>query len=237
MSISEIYSKAHYHKFEIKKLESILESNSKTFDSPKLLDVGFGKGVFLNMAKKHKYDVYGVDVNQDYVDTANKNGFKCFNINQIDQLPAKFDIILFSHLIEHLKFEDLTSVLNIYIDKLSPTGKIIILTPLLTPKFYYDYTHEKPYYPQSIRHAFGSNQEEISFKKGQVELELTDIYFFRDSYRTRTWRSYYIQKDNEFKHFFTKYINVFLASIYLLSGGRIGEKASWMGVYVKKIVG
>jgi cyclopropane fatty-acyl-phospholipid synthase-like methyltransferase len=235
MSISEIYSNAHYHKFEVKKLESILASNAKTAANQKLLDVGFGKGVFLNMAQKYQYEVYGVDVNQEYVDTANKNGFKCFNINQIDQLPAQFDIILFSHLIEHLKYEDLTTVLTIYIEKLAPNGKIIILTPQLTPKFYYDFTHEKPYYPQSIRHAFGSNQEEISFKKTNVELELVDIYFFKDSYRTRTWRSYYIQKDNELKHFLTKYINVFLASIYLLSGGRIGEKASWMGVYVKKV--
>ncbi len=237
MRISDIYNQAHYHKFEIKKLEHILATNAKQLDSPTLLDVGFGKGVFLNMAAKYKYDVYGVDVNQEYVDRANLAGFKCFNVNQVNQLPGQFDVILFSHLIEHLKYEDLSTVLNMYIEKLAPNGKIIILTPLLTPKFYYDFTHEKPYYPQSIRHAFGSNQEEISFKKTNVQLELKDIYFFRDSYRTRTWRSYYIKENNGFKHFLTTYINVFLAGIYLLSGGRIGEKASWMGVYVKKVVG
>jgi SAM-dependent methyltransferase len=235
MTISEIYSNAHYHKFEIKKMEQVLKANSAGGKNPKILDVGFGKGVFLEMGKKYNYEVYGVDVNQEYVDSANKNGFKCFNINQLDELPGQFDIILFSHLIEHIKYEDLKTVLGIYIEKLKDAGKIIILTPQLTAKFYYDFTHEKPYYPQSIRHAFGDNQEEISFKKGSAELELTDVYFFNDSYRTRTWRSYYIKKDNEVKFFLTKYLNAFLAAIYLLSNGRIGEKASWMGIYSKKL--
>lgn len=236
MPISDIYNKAHYHKFEIKKLKQILASNAQQLSSPKLLDVGFGKGVFLEMARKLTYEVYGVDVNQDYVDAANSKGFTCYNPGQIDELPDGFDIILMSHLVEHIKYEDLKVILNAYIEKLTPNGKLIILTPLLTPKFYYDFTHEKPYYPQSIRHAFGSNQEELSFKKTNVQLELDDVYFFRDSYRTRTWRSYYIQKNNVLKHTLTTYINVFLASIYLLSGGRIGEKASWMGIYSKKTI-
>lgn len=105
-----------------------------------------------------------------------------------------------------------------------------MITPVYGERFYHDFTHVRPYLPQSIRHAFGQIGSPISFGETQL-IELTDIYFFKDPYRTRLWRSFYV--GNKVEKLFTKLLNKFFDFAWNITDGRIGVTSSWCGIYQK----
>lgn len=233
LDFSSVLGQAHYHNVEFgiiaKKLREHTTSCSRHF-----LDVGFGLGKYLDLAKDLGYTSIGIEVNSEYISNAAAKGYSCFHFDSINEIKIEFDVILISHVIEHLKPDELVDVLETYIKMLNTNGILIIASPLRGERFYYDITHIRPYYPQSIWHSFGGNFEELSFRRSSNTLQLKDIYFIRDCYRTRNFRSYYINEGFGIKSAFLKIINYTMAGLYLMSGSRIGIRASWLGVYAKK---
>ncbi|MCX7990598.1 MAG: class I SAM-dependent methyltransferase [Proteobacteria bacterium] len=75
----------------------------------KLLEIGCGKGFFLDMAKKRGAVVFGVDINKKAIDFAQKNfGLNNTFAGTIDDFLSgskeqDFDIVCLFHVIEHLK--------------------------------------------------------------------------------------------------------------------------------------
>jgi SAM-dependent methyltransferase len=229
--IEKLFKAAHYHKYEKKRLNKIF-SDYYLNGARNVLDVGCGYGTYMRLLKNLDYQVVGVDVNPVQVKKNVEEGFKCYTVEEFkDKKVEPFDIILMSHLIEHLNHEGLLQLMQFYMRYLKDGGKIIIATPLATERFWYDYTHIRPYMPQSIWHAFGSNVEEISIAKQDFYLQLKDIYFIKDCYRTRKKRSYYIQKTNGVFYFLINWYNALLAVVYIGSAANIGVKMSWIGVY------
>ena len=226
--IDKLFSAAHYHHAEQRVIESILSRLSPN-RGVKLLDVGCGRGAFAPLLARLGFDFYGVDSSSDMIDLARKNGHNAMSIQELDASGQKFDVVLISHVVEHLHFKDLYEFMQHYIKKLSPGGTLILATPLLGSNFYFDFTHERPYYPQAIWQVFGNYKDSLSIQKRE-SLRLVDIYFVRDSFRTREWRSYYV-RENYPMYLMTRVWNGILASAYLLSGFRIGPKVSWIGVY------
>jgi SAM-dependent methyltransferase len=233
LDYSSVLNKAQYHNVEFgiiaKKLRTHISGSSRHF-----LDVGFGRGKYLDLAKDLGYTSSGIEVNREYINNASAKGYSCFHLDSIDDIKFKFDVILISHVIEHLKPEQLVDVLETYIKMLTTDGILIIASPLRGERFYYDITHIRPYYPQSIWHSFGGNLEELSFGRSRSTLQLKDIYFIRDCYRTRNFRSYYINDGLGIESAFLKLVNYTMAGLYILSGSRIGIRASWLGIYSKK---
>ena len=76
-------------------------------DDSKILDFGCNTGYFANMIKKRnpKSEVYGADINKFALNYARKRykDIQFFNINERFYKNYKFDIIVLSHVLEHVK--------------------------------------------------------------------------------------------------------------------------------------
>jgi SAM-dependent methyltransferase len=139
-----------------------------------------------------------------------------------------FDVVFLSHLIEHVTPDALVALVPRLCARLARNGRMIMLSPTPGERFYHDFSHIRPYLPQSIRHAFGATGMPISYGEAGL-LEMVDIHFFKDPYRTRLWRSFYVNRG--IKGAFTRQYNRLLDVLWRASGGRIGKTASWLGVY------
>ena len=64
-------------------------------------------------------------------------------------------LVFLSHLVEHLPPADLVLLIPRLCALLVPDGRLVLITPLLGERFFHDFSHIRPYYPQSLRHAFG----------------------------------------------------------------------------------
>jgi 2-polyprenyl-3-methyl-5-hydroxy-6-metoxy-1,4-benzoquinol methylase len=225
-----ILAKAHYHNIEKNIIDNYLMVETKT-KKISLLDVGCGIGEYVSTFKKYNVQFTGVDISKEMVDNANSVGHNAILLDDLKKQDGLFDVVFISHVIEHLDSETLVEFLNFYISKIKKDGILILLSPLGVDNFYYDITHVRAYYPQAIWQMWGGYSSSLSIQKNE-QLRLDNIYFVKDSYRTRKWRSYYM-KDNKIAFYCTKIINYILASFYLISNARIGRKTSWIGFYKK----
>ena len=228
LNYNSLIKKAHYHNIEKDILKRIL-ADLKKQGSESLLDVGCGMGEYVKLFNETGLKFEGVDLSEEMISIANKNGHHAFTLEELKRSNKRYDIVLISHVIEHLHYKELIDFMHFYIDRLNVNGRLILLSPLLVENFYYDFTHERPYYPQAIWQMFGDYNNSLSVKK-KVLIRLDDIYFVKDCFRTRTWRSYYLNQ-NKLSFSLTCIYNYFLASIYLITGARFGKKVSWIGIY------
>lgn len=232
-SYTKITKQAHYHRAE----EQIIRAKllSFYFKGAKILDVGFGRGRHLSIAREIGYETYGTDVNEEYVLAGMVSGHTCYSPADLKKLDFKFDVILISHVIEHLETVGVVELIRDCIGHMKDGSSLIIASPVLGDRFYYDMTHVRPYYPQSIWHIFGSNSEEASIKRSSERLRLVDLAYVRDSFRLRNARGYYINDGLGLIYHIIRAMNYFLASLYLLSIYKIGRNASWIGCYKLEI--
>lgn len=120
------------HKIEIMKLRKKLNEIAYS-PTNKILDIACGISVF---GKTFGDQVYGIDLNPQAVKFANKNGIKATlgNIEKKWKFPAKyFDIVICSHIIEHLINPD--HLLEESKRVLKDGGLLIIATPNLAAWF------------------------------------------------------------------------------------------------------
>ena len=105
---------------------------------------------------------------------------------------------------------------------------------VLGERFYYDFTHVRPYYPQSVRMLFGGITTAMS-TKSRYSAELDDVFFFRDSFKLRLFQAFYPASSAlpVFKKILSA-VNSCFSFIHYYSGGKIGGTASWLGIYTVK---
>lgn len=221
---------AHYQSLEYDRMSSLLAKWQAERDtSLSVLDFGCGHGKYLKLFSGIGCQVAGVDINPAYVDEARSAGFACYNDAEFfERDNDRYDVIVLSHLIEHLPPEALTPLLESLCHRLAEDGRLIVITPVPGENFYHDFSHIRPYLPQSIRHAFGQSGAPISYGEKKL-IALSDIHFFKDPYKTRFWRSYYFGTGP--RRFLSKCLNASFDMLWRATGGRIGITASWLGVY------
>lgn len=98
-------------------------------DDGRLLDIGFGKGDFIYLAKRIGWSVSGVDPDPVAVRNAQDMGLtvKQGGIEVLDDATEKFDAITLSHVIEHV--HDPVGTLERANALLNPDGCLYIETP------------------------------------------------------------------------------------------------------------
>lgn len=121
---------------------------------PKAIDLGCGRGEWLELLGENGFEAYGVDLNEGMLEACKEKGFKveCKNaIDMIKELENESLLVVSSfHLIEHISFEDLQVVVQEALRVLKPGGLLILETPnpenikIATSNFYLDPTHTKP---------------------------------------------------------------------------------------------
>ena len=115
----------------LKQFEEKLNYCSKLFPKKgRLLDVGCATGVFLDMARKHGWEVEGVEVSRDLAAYAQDN-FKlkvhCLDLTKDNLNSPPFDVITLFDLIEHVP--DVNKMIKGCLNNLSDNGILIIRTP------------------------------------------------------------------------------------------------------------
>jgi SAM-dependent methyltransferase len=125
-----------------------------------VLDIGCGRGEFLDLAKKNDIKATGVDTNQEMVANCISMGLDVKEIDAISYLESvddnSIDGIFMDQVVEHLEPAYLVRLLKLCHNKMSDGSYIIIETvnPLCLiafVNFYIDMTHKRPMHPETLR--------------------------------------------------------------------------------------
>ena len=98
-----------------------------------LLDIGCGRGIFLNEAKRKGYKVWGIDFDKDNIKIAKERyGLENVYVMSVEKLSnkflqEKFDIISFFEVLEHL--DNLSQFIEQIKKILKPKGYIVLSVP------------------------------------------------------------------------------------------------------------
>ena len=126
-----------------------------------VLDIGSGRGIFLELLKEKGIKGYGIDTNDDLISYCKRkdlNVQKDDVITHLKKLNNKsLDGIFISHIIEHLKHEDIIYMLKLCYEKMQYSSYIVIATPNIlnmtvsSNTFYTDPTHITHVHPEFIK--------------------------------------------------------------------------------------
>lgn len=130
-----------------------------------VLDIGCGRGEFLELLKDNDINARGVDVNKDMVDYCNSKGLDVEMQDAIAYLEKtedkSLDGIFIDQVVEHLEPDYLLKLLLLCNQKLKYGYYLVAETvnPLSLvsfANFYIDLTHKKPVHPETLKFIFGS---------------------------------------------------------------------------------
>ena len=136
------------------KLASYLFTRFGIKKGAKLLEVGCGRGDFLEAFQQLGADVYGLDRSETAAANLAQLQVKKTDVS-IESFPFEdntFDIVYHKSLIEHLYSPD--NLMRESYRVIRRGGRVIILTPdwpSLMKVFYEDFTHSRPYDTTSLR--------------------------------------------------------------------------------------
>lgn len=145
-----------------------------------IVDLGCGRGEWLNLLEEHGYNGIGVDVNQEALKVCEYNGIKTVYmdvISYLKTLPSESVKLLTSfQLIEHLEMNQLLELFQETGRVMRKDGFIIFETPnpvnvnVGAASFYLDPTHKRPVHPQLLEFLAEQNGlTDIEFAYWQQE--------------------------------------------------------------------
>lgn len=125
-----------------------------------VLDIGCGRGEFLELARDRGINARGIDVNEDMINFCKSKGLSVELKDAIEALceieDKTLDGIFISQVVEHLSPDYLINMLNLCNRKMKYGFYIIIETvnPLSLfslANFYIDLSHVKPVHPETLK--------------------------------------------------------------------------------------
>ena len=157
-----------------------------------ILDVGCGIGENLTLLRNEGYkNVVGTDVSREMLDIARKAGHNCIPPGELRCLEG-YDVMLFSHILEHIEYRDIQNFLEGYFALSKPDSYVIICMPILYDAFYNDIDHIKPYYPKGLCAMF-SNILMSKQYTSKFNLKIIDLHYLRSSLVPYNLRSRHIR--------------------------------------------
>ena len=126
----------------------------------KAVDLGCGRGEWLELIKGLGFDAVGVDLDQGMLDACNELGLKAVKADALAFIAAIPDesqfVVSAFHVVEHITFEQLQTLVSEALRILKPGGLLIMETPnpenivVATKNFYLDPTHQRPIPPELL---------------------------------------------------------------------------------------
>ena len=128
----------------------------KYFSPPgPVLDVGCGRGTFLELLKSKGIEPVGVDSSARAVEICKRKGFERVSegdaLSFLAQAQGQFTGIYCGHVIEHMPPADVAEFLRLSYEALKPGGRLVLVTPnpmdlqVMGEWFWLDLTHVRPY--------------------------------------------------------------------------------------------
>jgi O-antigen chain-terminating methyltransferase len=148
---------------EIKRKQAVYLPHFQEAARPEapVLDLGCGRGEFLEAAKEAGIPARGVDINPEMAALGRELGLEVVTSDGLEYLrglpEASLGGILMSQVIEHLSLDELIELVGLCASRLVPGGVLIAET--INPQclatfagaFYLDLTHNKPIHPEAAR--------------------------------------------------------------------------------------
>ena len=139
-----------------------IEKISSKKEDISILDIGCGRGEWLELVKEQGYKAKGIDTNYQMIQECQKTSLDvelAEALNYLRNLPSNsFSMITAFHVIEHLpSFDTVLILLEQCYRVLKPNGMIIFETPnprnilVGSSDFYLDPSHKNPLHPLSMK--------------------------------------------------------------------------------------
>lgn len=165
-----------------------LEIFKKIDQNVNVVDVGCGRGEWLQLLQENGIDAFGVDTDEGMLENAKKLGLNVKLIDAIEYLKSLDDESIYAisgfHIAEHLDFELLKELVKESFRVLKPAGLLILETPnpenikIATCDFYLDPTHIKPIPPNLLSFLpefYGFKRTKILRLQEDKELKNSDF--------------------------------------------------------------
>lgn len=132
-----------------------------------VLDIGCGRGEFLELLRQQGISGRGLDLNPEMVEVCKARGLDAINGDAVGYLRGVPDSslggIIALQVIEHLEPVYLAEMLSLAYDKLRPGGRMVLET--INPacwvaffeSFIRDLTHQKPVHPDTLQYLLQAN--------------------------------------------------------------------------------
>jgi 2-polyprenyl-3-methyl-5-hydroxy-6-metoxy-1,4-benzoquinol methylase len=138
----------------------------------RVLDLGSGRGLFLELLRTAGIDGIGVDGSEEVSAEVRGRGFTVHTadvltfLRQAAEEKQSYDGVFCSHLIEHLSGELAIELVSLVATVVRPGGRVVFVTPNIanplvgTKVFWLDLTHVRPY-PRLLLQAL---LDEVGFR-------------------------------------------------------------------------
>jgi len=158
---------------EIKKQQASYVSYFKK--GGKVLDLGCGRGEFIEILEENGIEAEGIDINGQMIEICRDKGLNCQKADILKKLAEYEDGtlggIFSSQVIEHLSPSYLRRVIELAYFKLSPASHIVLETInsasvfSLVQIYFLDLSHQKPVHPQTLKFLL----ESTGFEKVEIK--------------------------------------------------------------------
>ena len=98
----------------------------------RILEVGFGQGLFLDWAKSSGYHPVGIEIDPAAVQQATGRGHQVYlsDIRDVcEHTTSDFDLIVLFDVLEHMTLAELVAVFKLFSRILKPTGRVLARFP------------------------------------------------------------------------------------------------------------
>lgn len=134
-----------------------LDALKQVYPDLRVLDLGCGRGEWLELLREHAIEAEGVDLDAGMLSACHEAGLRVTQTDALEYLKGQSDqsieVISAFHVVEHIPFLSLQELVEHALRVLRPGGLLIMETPnpenltVGTSNFYKDPTHTKPIPP------------------------------------------------------------------------------------------
>ncbi len=189
-----------------------------------ILDVGCGEGRYAIPLAQRGYKVTGVDKNCAQADHLTQYGVAVLSEGEFVNESESYDLVLMSHIIEHVSSSELIEFMDSYLKVLKTNGYLIIATPFLHSGFYDDYDHVHPYTPAAILSLY-SDYVQLQAKP-RYRLEFRQLWIRRWPYSIPCYFG-----ENSGLSILKRNINRMLKVLFMFSDRLVGRRTGWVGLF------
>lgn len=140
----------------------------------RVMDLGCGRGEFLQLMKDNNIDAFGVDLYEEFVELCRMHNLNAAIGDALEALSKQPDSslggIFAGQLVEHLSTEQVITLCRLAHAKLEPGAYLIMETPnpmclsIFSNSFYVDPSHNKPVHPLLLQYL----TEKAGFADAQI---------------------------------------------------------------------